>query len=181
MLNWLPDVPSTVSLKEKRLSQIEIDDLDRAIIKHLQRDGRRPFTDIAADVDVSEATVRRRVKDLLDKGVLQIVGVVEPWMVGWNAAGFIGVSTEPGAVESVAERISQLPEVTYLFMASGEFDLFVEAYCEKMDGFITFLNQKLRQIPGVQRTQTFMILKMYKLSYEWGEAEVRSGSTSTRS
>jgi Lrp/AsnC family transcriptional regulator for asnA, asnC and gidA len=56
-------------------------------------------------------------------------------------------------------------------MASGGFDLFVEVFCRDMDHFVSFLNQKLQQVPGLQRTETFMILKMYKLSYHWGEAE----------
>ena len=56
-------------------------------------------------------------------------------------------------------------------MASGEFDLFAEVYCRDMEHLVDFLNRKLRQVPGVQRSETFMILKMYKLSYRWGEAE----------
>jgi Lrp/AsnC family transcriptional regulator for asnA, asnC and gidA len=61
--------------------------------------------------------------------------------------------------------------VTYLFMASGGFDLFVEIYCRDRDHFASFLSEKLQKVPGIERTETFMILKMYKLSYHWGEAE----------
>ena len=77
----------------------------------------------------------------------------------------------PGMVEAAAEQISQFPEVTYLFMSSGGFDLFVEVYCRDRQHFVTFLNRKLQQVPGVERTETFMILKMFKLSYRWGQAE----------
>ena len=149
----------------------QLDEVDRGIIAHLQYDGRMPFTDIAAALDVSEGTVRRRVKQLMDAGVLQVVGVVEPHLVGWDAAGMIGISVEAGEVDSVAERLSQFPEVSYLFMASGEFDLFAEVFCRDMEHFVSFLNQELHKVPGVERTQTFMILKMYKLSYRWGEAD----------
>jgi len=148
-----------------------MDKTDRAIIAHLQYDGRMPFTDIAAELDISEGAVRRRVKRLTESRELQIVGIVEPQFLGWNAAGMIGVSVQAGQVDAVAHQIAQFPEVSYMFMASGGFDLFVEAYCRDMDHFVSFLNQKLQQVPGVQRTETFMILKMYKLSYRWGEAE----------
>ena len=74
-------------------------------------------------------------------------------------------------MDEVAERIAQFPAVSYLFMVSGEFDLFVEVYCRDMDHFVSFLSQDLQQVPGVVHTRTFMILKMYKLSYRWGEAE----------
>jgi Lrp/AsnC family transcriptional regulator for asnA, asnC and gidA len=148
-----------------------IDKIDRAIVSHLQYDGRMPFTDIASELDISEGAVRRRVKRLIEGEVLQIVGIAEPQHMGWNAAGMIGVIVQAGQVESVADQIAQFPEVSYLFMASGGFDLFAEVYCRDMDHFVSFLNKKLQKVPGVQRTETFMILKMYKLSYRWGEAE----------
>jgi Lrp/AsnC family transcriptional regulator for asnA, asnC and gidA len=157
--------------RETKLSQVELDELSVAIIQRLQYDGRRPFTDIADELGVSEATVRRRVKQLMEEGVLQIVGIVEPQLIGWDAAGMIGVTVERGRIDDVADQIAQFPEVSYLFMASGEFDLFVEVFCEDMETFVSFLNNKLHGVPGVSRTQTFMILKMYKLSYRWGEAE----------
>nr|MBN1229403.1 Lrp/AsnC family transcriptional regulator [Anaerolineae bacterium] len=146
------------------------DDLDRAIIRLLQVDGRKPFTEIAAELDVSEGTVRQRVKRLMSDGVLQIVGIVEPRFMGWDAAGMIGVSVQSGWVDQVASQIAAFPEVSYLFMASGQFDLFVEVYCQNREHFVSFLSEHLQQVPGVLQTQTFMILKMYKLSYRWGEA-----------
>jgi len=148
-----------------------LDETDRAIIAQLQYDGRMSFTDIATELGISEGTVRRRVKNLTESGVLQVVAVVEPQFLGWNAAGMIGVTVQAGEIDAVADQLAQFPEVSYLFMASGEFDLFVEVFCKDREHFVSFLNQKLHQVAGVQRTQTFMILKMYKLSYRWGEAE----------
>ncbi len=150
---------------------LQLDETDRRIVARLQYDGRMPFTDIAAELDLSEGAVRRRVKRMIESGVLQIVGVVEPQYLDWQAAGMIGVTVQAGEVDAVAHQIAQFPEVSYLFMASGGFDLFAEVYCKDMDHFVSFLNQKLQKVPGVQRTETFMILKMYKLSYRWGEAE----------
>lgn len=147
------------------------DKTDRAIIAHLQYDGRMPFTDIAAALGVSEGAVRRRVKRLRESGVLQIVGVAEPQFLGWNTAAMIGVSVRAGQVDDVAGQIAKFPEISYLFMVSGAFDLFAEVFCRDMEHFVEFLNQKLQQVPGVERTETFTILKMYKLSYRWGEAE----------
>lgn len=148
-----------------------LDSVDRDIIAHLQYDGRVPFTDIAANLGISEGSVRRRVKLLIDERVLQIVGIVEPQYLDWQAAAMVGISVQAGQIEAVAQEIAQFPEVTYLFMASGGFDLFVEIYCRDRDHFASFLNEKLHKVPGIERTETFMILKMYKLSYRWGEAE----------
>ena len=147
-----------------------LDETDREIINLLQYNGRMPYTEIGGKLGLSEGAVRRRVKRLNEEGVLQIVGIVEPRMLDWNAAGMIGVNVQSGQMEQAAEAIAEFPEVTYLFMASGGFDLFVEVYCRDREHFVTFLNQKLQQAPGVTRTETFMILKMYKLSYRWGQA-----------
>jgi Lrp/AsnC family transcriptional regulator for asnA, asnC and gidA len=149
----------------------QLDDIDRAIIGHLQYDGRKPYTEIADGLGISEGSVRRRVKRLVDGNLLQIVGIAEPQFLGWNAAAMIGISVRAGEIDAVAQEIARFPEVSYLFMASGGFDLFAEVYCSNMSHFVRFLNTKLQQVPGIQRTETFTILKMYKLSYRWGEAE----------
>jgi Lrp/AsnC family transcriptional regulator for asnA, asnC and gidA len=151
-----------------------LDETDREIVAHLQYDGRMAFTDIAAKLGISEGAVRRRVKQLREDGTLQIVGIAEPQYLGWNAAAMIGINVQAGEIDVVAERVAEFPEVSYLFMASGTFDLFAEVFCRDMDHFVRFLNKKLQQVPGVQRTETFTILKMFKLSYRWGEAELTS-------
>jgi Lrp/AsnC family transcriptional regulator for asnA, asnC and gidA len=148
-----------------------LDEIDRKIISYLQYDGRMPFTTIAAELGLTEATVRRRVKQLTEEGTLQIVAVVEPHDLGWNEAAMIGISVKANLVAEVADKIAQLSEVTYLFQAAGEFDLFAEVYCRDRAHFVSFLNNKLQQIPGVERTQSFLILRMHKLSYRWGETE----------
>jgi Lrp/AsnC family transcriptional regulator for asnA, asnC and gidA len=148
-----------------------LDKKDRAIISYLQYDGRTPFTKIAEELNITEGSVRQRVKRLIDSGKLQIVGIVEPSEMGWNEAGMIGITVQADRITEVAEEIAQLPEVSYLFQAAGEFDLFAEVYCKDRNHFVSFLNNKLQKVPGVDRTQSFLILKMHKLSYRWGEAE----------
>jgi Lrp/AsnC family transcriptional regulator for asnA, asnC and gidA len=148
-----------------------LDEIDRAIVSHLQYDGRLPFTKIAEELDITEGAVRRRVKQMVDNGILQIVGVVEPQELGWTEASMIGITVQSDMIEEVADAIAQLPEVTYLFQAAGEFDLFAEVYCKNKEHYVSFLNQKLQKIPGVVGTRSHLILKMHKLSYRWGQAE----------
>lgn len=152
-----------------------LDKIDRAIIAYLQYDGRMPYTQIAAQLGITEGTVRRRVKQLSEDGLLQIVAIVEPQELGWNEAALIGISTQSNRINQVADAIAELPEVTYLFQVAGDFDLMAEVYCRDREHFVSFLNNKLQQVPGVERTQSFMILKMHKLSYRWGEAQEMKG------
>jgi len=148
-----------------------LDDLDREIISFLQYDGRMPFTKIATELGIAEGTVRRRVKQLTDNGTMQVVAIVEPRDMGWEEAAMIGISVQANLISSIADEIAKLPEVAYLFQAAGEFDLVAEVFCKDREHFVSFLNNKLQQIPGVERTQSFLMLKMHKLSYRWGEAE----------
>ena len=148
-----------------------LDEIDREIISFLQYDGRMPYTKIAEELGIAEGTVRRRVHQLFKNGILQIVAIVEPHIMGWDEAAMIGISVKANLISSVADEIAKLPEIAYLFQAAGEFDLIAEVFCKDRAHFISFLNDKLQQIPGVERTQSFMILKMHKLSYRWGEAE----------
>ena len=148
-----------------------LDNIDREIISFLQYDGRMPFTKIAQELGMSEGTVRRRVNQLCADGLLQIVAIVEPHVMGWNEAAIIGISVKANVISSIADEIARLPEVAYLSQAAGEFDLIAEVFCRDREHFVSFLNSKLQQVSGVERTQSFMILKIHKLSYRWGEAK----------
>ena len=148
-----------------------LDEIDRAIVSQLQYDGRLPFTKIAEELGITEGAVRRRVKQMIDNGKLQVVGVVEPQELGWTEASMIGITVQSNMIEEVANAIAQLPEVTYLFQAAGEFDFFAEVYCRDKEHYVSFLNNKLQKIPGVERTRSHLILKMHKLSYRWGQAD----------
>lgn len=154
-----------------------LDQKDREIISFLQYDGRTPYTKIAEELSITEGSVRRRVKRLINSGLLQIVGIVEPKEMGWNEAGFIGINVQANLISEIAEAIAQFPEVSYLFQAAGEFDFFAEVYCKDKDHFVSFLNDKLQKIPGVNRTQSFLILKLHKLSYRWGDSKMPPKTT----
>ena len=142
-----------------------MDQIDLDIISYLQSDGRIPFTDIAKALNVSEGTVRNRVARLIQDRILQIVGMVDPYRLGFDAPAVISVSVQPPLLEKVADTISKFPEVSYLIMVSGEFDLLVEVLCRDRDHLASFLNEKILRVPGVTNTQTSMILRTYKMAY----------------
>jgi len=142
-----------------------MDQIDLDIISFLQSDGRIPFTDIAKALKVSEGTVRNRVARLIEDRILQIVGMVDPYRLGFDAPAVISVSVQPPLLEKVVDTISKFPEVSYLIMVSGEFDLLVEVLCRDREHLASFLNEKMLRVPGVTNTQTSMILRTYKMAY----------------
>jgi Lrp/AsnC family transcriptional regulator for asnA, asnC and gidA len=144
-----------------------LDDLSKRIIEQLQEDGRRPYAAIGKAVGLSEAAVRQRVQRLLDAGVMQIVAVTDPLQVGFSRQAMIGVRAE-GDLAKVADRLSEMPEVDYVVITAGSFDLLVEAVCEDDDALLELISGRIRTIEGVRTTETFVYLKLRKQLYNWG-------------
>jgi Lrp/AsnC family transcriptional regulator, regulator for asnA, asnC and gidA len=144
-----------------------LDAANRAIIEALQRDGRQPYGAIAQAVGLSEAAVRRRVQRLRESGVMEIVAVTDPLQLGFTRQAMIGLTVE-GDVRVVADKLVALPEVDYVVMCAGSFDLLAEIVCEDDDRLLHVLNDSVRSIPGVRATETFLYLKLAKQTYTWG-------------
>ncbi len=146
----------------------EVSALDKRIIEHLQQDGRRPFTQIAADLGVSEAAVRARTNRLVERGIIQVVGVTDPLKLGFQQQAMIGVRCERDRLLEVAEAVSAFSEVDYVVITAGAFDLLIEVVCENNEALLQFLTRRLRAVEGVRETETFVYLRMVKQTYQWG-------------
>jgi Lrp/AsnC family transcriptional regulator for asnA, asnC and gidA len=143
-----------------------LDATAKAIVEHLQDDGRRPYAAIAAAVGLSEAAVRQRVQKLIDAGVVQIVAVTDPLQVGFTRQALVGIKVS-GAIEAVAARVGEVPEVPYVVTTAGRFDILAEAVCED-DGHLLDVISRIRLLPNVIETETFVYLKLNKQHYNWG-------------
>jgi Lrp/AsnC family transcriptional regulator for asnA, asnC and gidA len=146
----------------------EVSELDKRIIEHLQTDGRRPYTQIAAELGVSEAAVRARTNRLIEKGILQVVGVTDPLKLGFQQMAMIGIKVEASRLIEVAEEIAAFPETDYVVVTAGSYDILVECVAEDNEALLGFLSDRLRKIPGVRETETFVYLRLMKQSYQWG-------------
>ena len=146
---------------------VALDELDKRIIEQLQQDGRRPYTQIGPAVGLSEAAVRQRVQRLIDSGVMQIVGVTDPRMVGFGRQAMIGLTVE-GDTRKIADAVSALDEVVYVVLTAGSLDVLVEVVVEDDEHLLDLLNNKIRSIDGVRDTETFMYLRIHKETYAWG-------------
>ena len=143
------------------------DDVSKRIIEQLQQDGRRSYAAIGKVVGLSEAAVRQRVQRLQDGGVMQIVAVTDPVQVGFSRQAMVGLQVD-GDVTQVAEQVAQLREVDYVVVTAGSFDLIVEVVCEDDDHLLDLVARRLRALPGVRTTETFVYLKLRKQRYDWG-------------
>ncbi|MEC4020136.1 Lrp/AsnC family transcriptional regulator [Streptomyces sp. H27-D2] len=144
-----------------------IDSVSLAIIEQLQEDGRRPYAAIGKAVGLSEAAVRQRVQKLLDQGVMQIVAVTDPLTVGFRRQAMVGLNVE-GDLDPVADALTGMEEVEYVVMTAGSFDILVEIVCEDDDHLLEMINKRIRTLPGVRSTESFVYLKLRKQTYTWG-------------
>jgi Lrp/AsnC family transcriptional regulator for asnA, asnC and gidA len=144
-----------------------LDEVNKRIIELLQRDGRMSYASMAKIVGLSEAAVRQRVQRLLDTGVMQIVAVTDPLTLGFARQVMVGLKVE-GDTRPVAKALSEIPEIDYVVMCAGTYDLLVEMVCTDDDHLLTLLNDRIRAIPGVTGTETFVYLKLAKQTYAWG-------------
>jgi Lrp/AsnC family transcriptional regulator for asnA, asnC and gidA len=144
-----------------------LDAVSKAIIEQLQQDGRRSYATIAKAVGLSEAAVRQRVQRLLDAEVMQVVAVTDPLTIGFNRQAMIGIRCE-GDIEPVAETLTAMEEVAYVVATAGSFDLMAEVVAEDDDQLLFIINKRIRAIPQVRSTESFVYLKLHKQTYTWG-------------
>ncbi len=143
-----------------------LDRISMQIIEQLQQDGRRSYAAIGKAVGLSEAAVRQRVQRLLEAGVMQIVAVTDPLTLGFHRQTMIGVKCE-GDPERVGDLLAEMEEIDYVVIVAGSFDLLIEVVCEDDDHLLEILS-RVRTVPSVTSTETFMYLKLRKQTYSWG-------------
>ncbi len=143
------------------------DDVDKALVTALQRNGRESYAALAKIVGLSEAAVRQRVQRLLDDGAVQIVAVTDAMAMGFQRWAMIGIVAE-GDVRNVSDQLVEIEEIDYVVLCAGSFDILIEVVCEDDDRLLALLNDRVRSIPGVRSTETFVYLKLAKQTYAWG-------------
>ncbi len=154
-------------MSRSRRGHVVLDDVSKAIIEQLQQDGRRSYAAIGKVVGLSEAAVRQRVQRLTESGVMQVVAVTDPLQLGFARQAMVGVRAR-GELEKVAEALSDLEEVDYVVITAGTYDILVEVVAESDDHLLELISHKIRTVPNVESTETFMYLKLQKQTYSWG-------------
>nr|WP_298334366.1 Lrp/AsnC family transcriptional regulator [Ferrimicrobium sp.] len=144
-----------------------LDGTSKRLIELLQEDGRASYAALAKVVGLSEAAVRQRVQRLIDNGVMQIVAVTDPTRVGFMRQAMIGLKVT-GTLSSVAEQCAALPEVDYVVIAAGRYDLLLEVVCENDEHLLELMSDRIRTLEGVVSAEVNVYLRLEKQTYSWG-------------
>lgn len=148
-------------------SLMKIDDTDLRILQLLQEDGRRPYTDIAKQLGISEGKVRFRINKMIENQVFEFIIHTNPNKIGLNVQAIIGIITELGYREEVAKVLTQYKEVRFVGAFSGVYDIIIQAYFSNNEQLVDFTDKHLSQIEGVKKIDIFLELKDYKDSFSF--------------
>lgn len=147
---------------------------DRRLFQELQKDGRVPFVALADKLGVSEAHVRKRVARLTASGVFSITAIADPQVLGIDSMALVGLNVRGGQAAVVAETLVGMPGFDYVVQTAGGFNVLAEAACRSSSELYMLL-RKVRAIPGVQRTETFVYLNLIRQQFQWSLDGARGG------
>jgi Lrp/AsnC family transcriptional regulator for asnA, asnC and gidA len=150
--------------------------LDRQIICILQGDGRASNVEVARQMGVSEATVRKRLDRLLADGVIRVTAVPDAGKAGFATTTFMTFRVDLGRVNQIAEQIAGLPEVRAIHLTAGESDLIVEAWFTCREDLLRFMTQHVGPISGIRRVATAHVLRTINDGSTWTLPAIAGGA-----
>lgn len=156
-----------MDVEEPQQDTAHVDSTTRAIVQQLQEDGRKSYAAIGKAIGMSEAAVRQRVNKALSSGIMSIVAVTDPRHMGFSRQAMVGVNAA-GDVVDVADQLAAMPEINYVVVTTGRFDIMVDVVCADDEELLHVINDLIRKVPGVTATESFMYLALRKQEYNWG-------------
>ena len=149
----------------KNMLRNGLDDFDHQIINALREDGRMSFAEIARRLDVSPGMVRERYHRLVEAGVLQVVAVTKPTLIGYRMMTLIGIKVDASRLQEIAREIAAFDEVVYLVICTGTYDMLAEVVCRDSAELLEFISEHLYAVEGIRDTETFVYLDIAKEIY----------------
>ncbi|MFJ8066647.1 Lrp/AsnC family transcriptional regulator [Psychrobacillus sp. NPDC096426] len=144
----------------------EVDELDHGIIKHLSIDGRLSFTELSIRLQVTEKTIRLRYKNLIEKRILEVVGVVNPLAVGLKAGAIIQVKVKANSISDTIEKLKDIREIRFITLTTGEYSLLFQITVKDQEK-ITEIIREVNKIEYITGVNTIIQLEVYKNTFEY--------------
>ncbi len=147
-----------------------LDRIDCRIINMLQEDGRLSNTVIAKELGIAEATVRSRVKRLIEEGYIRILAVGDPVKLGFKISGNIKIRIDIKKKDAILRKLFSLKEVVFMNLMTGSMDIDIDFMVRSLDELNDLLYNKIAKIDGMITTETSLILNQVKENFAWGTA-----------
>jgi Lrp/AsnC family transcriptional regulator, regulator for asnA, asnC and gidA len=139
----------------------EIDNTDLKILEILMQDAKRPYTEVARKVNVSQGTVHVRMNKMEDAGILEKTTLrINYAKLGYDITAFIGIYLEKSALyDKVLAKLKDIPEITSIHYTTGNYSMFVKIHCRDTNHLKEVLHDKMQQVEGIERTETMISLE----------------------
>ncbi len=143
---------------------MKLDRTNMDIIKCL-KDGRKPYSVIAEELDITENTVRSRVNKMIESGVLEITGLIDPVDMPGHQVCILGIKVQTMELEGKAREISKLRGVIYAGVVTGRYDIFVQVLLDSSQqlSLMDFISRELSKVSDIQDVETFIIQQAHNL------------------
>lgn len=151
-----------------KLGEVQLDRVERLMIALLQKNGRAGTQALARSLAISDVTARRKLRRLLNDGIVQIVAAVDPFQVGFESPVIIGLKIDRSRIDAIANKLCEHPSIRYVAAATGNVDLIIEVVAASNHELAEFLLGYLAKIEGVLDTETSLVLRIYKQTWNWG-------------
>ena len=148
----------------------KLDRLDCQLIRLLQKDGRMPNNAIAQELNISEFTVRRRLKRLLSNGIIRIVAVADPIDLGFEIAGNLKIRINLQKADHVLKELKKIDSLIWVALTTGGADIDADFVTRSLKEFQELIFKKISKIDGVLSTETSLMVDLVKDTYDWGTA-----------
>ena len=163
-------------IRGKMAKSHRVDDTDLAIIRILQKDGRRSYADIATELRLAPSTVQQRANRLIEAGILKITALVDPRIVDISVFAMIAIKVDGTRLREAAADIGKFEETDYVVICTGPYDILIEVACRSNDDLLSFISDKLAKVQGVREIETFLYLRTVKDSDQWSIPEQAEGN-----
>ncbi len=140
---------------------LQIDSLDKKIIKMITKNARIPYLEVARECNVSGAAIHQRIQKLIKLGV--ITGskfTIEPKKIGYKTCAYMGIFLEQASLyNDVLQELKKIPEITQCHFTTGNYSVFIKIFAHDNEHLKTILSDKIQLISGIARTETFISLE----------------------
>jgi Lrp/AsnC family transcriptional regulator, regulator for asnA, asnC and gidA len=157
--------------------RVDLDRVERMMIALLQKDGRLGIQALARKLGVSDVTARRKLRRLLKDEIVQIVAAVDPFQVGFESPVIIGLKIDRSRIDEIATKLCEHPSIRFVAAATGKVDLLVEVVAVSNHELAEFVLGYLASIEGILDTETSLVLRIYKQTWNWGVRGIEEAGT----
>lgn len=149
--------------------EYSLDQTDKDIIALLRKNGRAPNTEIAKAISISEATVRNRIKRLIDDNLIQVVAIPNQTKLGFGVNGNIHLMVDIKKMISITEELKQIEEIEYIAHTSGDHQIEIDFAAEDMDSLHRMITERINPLEGVLDVKLYIIMQFIKDTYNWSQ------------